>query len=80
MFILLAVIGVPGTASFIANLSIILGVIEHSFLTLITVFALFMFMGNRHGTLSYTLLDRSLILPKHQLYVHHSAHPPVFLT
>ena len=44
VFILLAVIGVPGTASFIANLSIILGVIEHSFLTLITVFALFMLL------------------------------------
>ena len=44
VFILLAVIGVPGTTSFIANLSIILGVIEHSFLALITVFALFMLL------------------------------------
>ena len=44
VFILLAVIGVPGTSSFIANLSIILGVIEHSFLALITVFALFMLL------------------------------------
>ncbi|MBB45362.1 MAG: hypothetical protein CMM43_04535 [Rhodospirillaceae bacterium] len=44
VFILLAVIGVPGTASFIGNLSIILGVIEHSFLTLITVFTLFMLL------------------------------------
>jgi len=40
VFILLAVIGVPGTGSFIGNLSIILGVIEHSFLSLITVFTL----------------------------------------
>ena len=44
LFILLAVIGVPGTGSFIGNLSIILGVIEHSFLTLIIVFALFMLL------------------------------------
>ena len=44
VFILLAVIGVPGTASFIGNLSIILGVIEHSFLTVIAVFTLFMLL------------------------------------
>jgi len=44
VFILLAVIGIPGTGSFIGNLSIILGVIEHSFLTLITVFTLFMLL------------------------------------
>jgi NADH-quinone oxidoreductase subunit M len=40
VFILLAVIGSPGTGSFIGNLSIILGVIEDSFFTLITVFTL----------------------------------------
>ena len=40
VFILLAVIGNPGTGSFIGNLSIILGVIEDSFFTLITVFTL----------------------------------------
>ncbi len=44
VFILLAVIGVPGTGIFIGNLSIILGVTEHSFLTLITVFMLFMLL------------------------------------
>ena len=44
VFILLAVIGIPGTGTFIGNLSIIFGVIEYSFFTLITVFMLFMLL------------------------------------
>ncbi len=44
VFILLAVIGIPGTGTFIGNLSIIFGVIEYSFSTMITVFMLFMLL------------------------------------